>query len=166
VIPPLLTLICILVCLLLSFFLLGYGPFEGCPLDYWSKEFDQVWQIRYVYRSFHYSDSHGKRLSPINIGTSLEVSNTSALILWPFPKKLGITHPKEFLPEPAGNPRKLHCTIEARFLLVGTYYNIIYPSASYYVVGATGRNVFVRGLINGYIFRMATRNDYIETLSS
>lgn len=34
--------------------LLGCGPYEGCPMDYRGKEFDQVWQIKYVYRSFHH----------------------------------------------------------------------------------------------------------------
>lgn len=39
---------------LFSVFLLNSGPFEGCPMDYRGKEFDQVWQIKYVYRSFHH----------------------------------------------------------------------------------------------------------------
>jgi hypothetical protein len=32
--------------------LLGCGPTAGCPMDYKGKEFDQVWQIKYVYRKF------------------------------------------------------------------------------------------------------------------
>lgn len=34
--------------------LLGCGPYEGCPMSYRGREFDEVWQIKYVYRSFHH----------------------------------------------------------------------------------------------------------------
>jgi hypothetical protein len=36
----------------------GCGPLEGCPRDYKGKEFDQVWQIKYAYRSFHHQTRH------------------------------------------------------------------------------------------------------------
>lgn len=29
--------------------ILGCGPFQGCPLEYRASEFDQVWQLKYVY---------------------------------------------------------------------------------------------------------------------
>ena len=33
---------------------------EGCPYDYKGNQFDEVWQIKYVYRSFrHTTDNHG-----------------------------------------------------------------------------------------------------------
>lgn len=38
----------------LSYFVSGCGPFEGCPMDYKGREFDQVWELKYVYRSFHH----------------------------------------------------------------------------------------------------------------
>jgi hypothetical protein len=40
----------------------GCGPYEGCPMDYRGKEFDQVWQIKFVYRSFH----HGPKAKSTN----------------------------------------------------------------------------------------------------
>jgi hypothetical protein len=33
---------------------------EGCPLDYKGKEFDQVWQIKYVYRKFPHKGKMSK----------------------------------------------------------------------------------------------------------
>mmetsp|Transcript_21971 Transcript_21971/g.33562 ORF Transcript_21971/g.33562 Transcript_21971/m.33562 type:complete len:465 (-) Transcript_21971:23-1417(-) len=32
---------------------LGCGPLQGCPIDYRGSQFDQVWQIKYVYRNMH-----------------------------------------------------------------------------------------------------------------
>jgi hypothetical protein len=34
---------------------LGCGPTEGCPLDYSGKTFDQVWQVKLVYRTWEHS---------------------------------------------------------------------------------------------------------------
>lgn len=34
---------------------LGCGPLQGCPLDYSGKSFDQVWQIKLVYRTWEHS---------------------------------------------------------------------------------------------------------------
>jgi len=34
---------------------------QGCPYDYRGKEFDQVWQIKYVYRKFQ--NTHRKAWS-------------------------------------------------------------------------------------------------------
>jgi len=39
---------------LLGHIVVGCGPFEGCPMDYKGSEFDQVWELKYVYRSFHH----------------------------------------------------------------------------------------------------------------
>lgn len=44
---------------------LGCGPTEGCPVDYRGSTFDQVWQIKFVYRiPFHSTrkrdEKHGK----------------------------------------------------------------------------------------------------------
>jgi hypothetical protein len=34
---------------------LGCGPMEGCPVDYRGKNFDEVWQIKFVYDKFQHS---------------------------------------------------------------------------------------------------------------
>jgi hypothetical protein len=34
-------------------FFTGCGPLQGCPIDYKGSQFDQVWQIKYVYRNTH-----------------------------------------------------------------------------------------------------------------
>ena len=43
----------------LSFPFLGCGPYEACPIDYRGKEFDEIWQIKYVYRSFLRNNHRG-----------------------------------------------------------------------------------------------------------
>ena len=44
----------------LFFSLVGCGPLEGCPVDYKGSEFDQVWQLKYVYRKFPRNDKTPK----------------------------------------------------------------------------------------------------------
>lgn len=41
---------------------LGCGPFEGCPLDYDEWMFDNVWQIKYVYRPLAHSEKKNLRV--------------------------------------------------------------------------------------------------------
>lgn len=36
--------------------LLGCGPMQGCPLDYHGKTFDQVWELKFVYREWPHSE--------------------------------------------------------------------------------------------------------------
>lgn len=43
--------------------LLGCGPMQGCPLDYHGKSFDQVWQLKFVYREWIHSE-HKHRFGP------------------------------------------------------------------------------------------------------
>jgi hypothetical protein len=35
---------------------LGCGPKQGCPLDYSGKTFDNVWQLKFVYRAWEHSN--------------------------------------------------------------------------------------------------------------
>jgi len=37
---------------------MGCGPEQGCPVDYSGKTFDEVWQVRMVYRSWPHSSTH------------------------------------------------------------------------------------------------------------
>ena len=36
----------------------GCGPMQGCPQDYKGAQFDQVWEIKFVFRSFLSSSLH------------------------------------------------------------------------------------------------------------
>ena len=46
---------------------LGCGPEQGCPIDYKGKNFDEIWQLRYVYNfrtDGKETQYHGKHKSP------------------------------------------------------------------------------------------------------
>jgi len=41
---------------------LGCGPGQGCPMDYHGRSFDEVWQLKYVYRDFDHSSERSLAL--------------------------------------------------------------------------------------------------------